>query len=209
MSRHTGSSLPDVFGNWSGTKAAYRFFSNPKVSPEEIIAPHSQTTKKRLEKEETILVLSDTTEIYYRNRTRVQDLGPMNSKYDQGLLLHPSIAFTTNGIPLGILDFRLWNREKLGSKHLPRDVRRKTPVENKESMKWIQGYRNTCEFSKGSDSRYVFICDREGDTFELFQEHINAGENAPDLLVRAVHDRKIEEGEYSWSFLKTLEQPVT
>lgn len=131
----------------------------------------------------------------------------MNSNNDQGLLLHPSIAFTVDGVPLGILDFRIWTRSKLGSKHLPRDLRKRTPIENKESMKWIQGYRTTCEFSKESDAKYIFICDREGDLFELFQEHKNAGENAPDLLVRAVHDRRIEEGEYSWSFLKTL-QPV-
>ncbi|XDD52133.1 IS4 family transposase [Leptospira sp. WS92.C1] len=205
MCNQTGSSLPDVFGNWSGTKAAYRFFSNPKVSPDEIIAPHSRATKKRLEKQETILVLSDTTEIYYRNRNRIEGLGPMNSNLDQGLLLHPSIAFTTDGIPLGILDFKMWTRLKLGSKHLPRDVRKRTPIENKESIKWIQGYRTTCEFSKESDAKYIFICDREADIFELFQEHIEVGENAPDLLIRAVYDRKIEGGDYSWSYLETLE----
>nr|WP_238325506.1 transposase [Leptospira inadai] len=27
MSKRTDSSLPDIFGNWAGTKAAYRFFS--------------------------------------------------------------------------------------------------------------------------------------------------------------------------------------
>ncbi|EMO77022.1 hypothetical protein LEP1GSC127_4875 [Leptospira kirschneri str. 200801925] len=47
------------------------------------------------------MVLSDTTEVYYRKRDHVEGLGPMNSEYNQGLLLHPSIAFTPDGIPLG------------------------------------------------------------------------------------------------------------
>ncbi|EMK03573.1 hypothetical protein LEP1GSC166_0878 [Leptospira kirschneri] len=86
-------SLPDIFGNWSGTKGAYRFFSNPKVCYDKIISPHSQATKNE-SKTRKVLVLSDTTEIYYRKRDHVEGLGPMNSEYNQGLLLHPSIAFT-------------------------------------------------------------------------------------------------------------------
>lgn len=207
MSKRTDSSLPDIFGNWAGTKAAYRFFSNPNVSAEKIVTPHSIATKKRLQNQETVLVLSDTTEIYYRNRVRVEGLGPMNSEFDQGLLLHPSIAFTTEGIPLGILDFKMWTRLSLGSKHLSRDVRKKTPIENKESIKWLQGYRATCEFAEDSDAKYIFICDREADVFELFHEYVKAGENAPDLLIRAVYDRRIEGGEHSWSYLETL-KPV-
>ncbi|EMY16359.1 hypothetical protein LEP1GSC043_2145 [Leptospira weilii str. Ecochallenge] len=115
MTKRGGTSLPDIFGNWSNTKGAYRFFSNSKVSSEKIISPHSQSTKKRLQQQETVLVLSDTTEIYYRKRDRVDDLGPMNSEYNQGLLLHPSIAFTPDGIPLGILDFKMWSRTELGA----------------------------------------------------------------------------------------------
>ncbi|EQA82160.1 transposase DNA-binding domain protein [Leptospira alstonii serovar Pingchang str. 80-412] len=57
MTKRGGTSLPDIFGNWSGTKGAYRFFSNPKVSSEKIIEPHSQATKKRLHQQETVLVL--------------------------------------------------------------------------------------------------------------------------------------------------------
>ncbi len=94
MTKRGGMSLPDIFGNWSGTKGAYRFFSNPKECYDKIISPHSQATKNRTQKQERVLVLSDTTEIYYRKRDLTPGLGPMNSEYNQGLLLHPSIAFT-------------------------------------------------------------------------------------------------------------------
>ncbi|KXZ24799.1 MULTISPECIES: IS4/Tn5 family transposase DNA-binding protein, partial [Leptospira] len=138
MTKRGGMSLPDIFGNWSGTKGAYRFFSNPKVCYDKIISPHSQATKKRIQKQETVLVLSDTTEVYYRKRDHVEGLGPMNSEYNQGLLLHPSIAFTPDGIPLGILDLKMWSRTVLGGNRSQDG--RKMSIEDKESVKWIQGY---------------------------------------------------------------------
>ncbi|EMN35949.1 transposase, IS4-like family protein [Leptospira interrogans serovar Medanensis str. L0448] len=203
MTKRGGMSLPDIFGNWSGTKGAYRFFSNPKVCYDKIISPHSQATKNRTQKQERVLVLSDTTEIYYRKRDLTPGLGPMNSEYNQGLLLHPSIAFTTDGIPLGILDLKMWSRTVLGGNRSQDG--RKMSIEDKESVKWIQGYRALCEFAKESDSKYVYICDREADIYELFQEYVVAGENAPDMLIRANHERKIEGGGCSWSYLETLE----
>ncbi|MBE8232064.1 IS4 family transposase, partial [Leptospira borgpetersenii] len=183
------------------------FFSNPKVCYDKIISPHSQATKNRIQKQERVLVLSDTTEIYYRKRDRVEGLGPMNSEYNQGLLLHPSIAFTTDGIPLGILDLKMWSRTVLGGNRSQDG--RKMSIEDKESVKWIQGYRALCEFAKKSDSKYVYICDREADIYELFQEYVVAGENAPDMLIRANHERKIEGGGCSWSYLETLEPAHT
>ncbi|WP_426554304.1 IS4 family transposase [Leptospira interrogans serovar Pomona] len=203
MTKRGGMSLPDIFGNWSETKGAYRFFSNPKVCYDKIISPHSQATKNRTQKQERVLVLSDTTEIYYRKRDLTPGLGPMNSEYNQGLLLHPSIAFTTDGIPLGILDLKMWSRTVLGGNRSQDG--RKMSIEDKESVKWIQGYRALCEFAKESDSKYVYICDREADIYELFQEYVVAGENAPDMLIRANHERKIEGGGCSWSYLETLE----
>ncbi|EJO78594.1 hypothetical protein LEP1GSC045_3112 [Leptospira interrogans serovar Pomona str. Kennewicki LC82-25] len=203
MTKRGGMSLPDIFGNWSETKGAYRFFSNPKVCYDKIISPHSQATKNRTQKQERVLVLSDTTEIYYRKRDLTPGLGPMNSEYNQGLLLHPSIAFTTDGIPLGILDLKMWSRTVLGGNRSQDG--RKMSIEDKESVKWIQGYRALCEFAKESDSKYVYICDRKADIYELFQEYVVAGENAPDMLIRANHERKIEGGGCSWSYLETLE----
>ncbi|EQA81566.1 transposase, IS4-like family protein [Leptospira alstonii serovar Pingchang str. 80-412] len=82
-------------------------------------------------------------------------------------------------------------------------------IEHKESVKWFEGYRAVCEFAKESDSKYIYICDREADIFELFQEYVDAGENAPDMLIRANRERKIEGGGCSWSYLETLEPADT
>ena len=34
--------------DWADSKAAYRFFANPKVAPGELLAPHSQRTVARM-----------------------------------------------------------------------------------------------------------------------------------------------------------------
>ncbi|EQA81562.1 transposase DNA-binding domain protein [Leptospira alstonii serovar Pingchang str. 80-412] len=55
MTKRGGTSLPDIFGNWSGTKGAYRVvFFESEVSSERIIEPHSQATKKRLHQQRVV-----------------------------------------------------------------------------------------------------------------------------------------------------------
>ncbi len=42
-----GQSIPMAFQDWCSTKAAYRFFSNPKVNEQEILSGHFEVTRKR------------------------------------------------------------------------------------------------------------------------------------------------------------------
>lgn len=43
-----GASLPFACQDWAGTKAAYRFFSNTRVSEAQILAGHFQATRERV-----------------------------------------------------------------------------------------------------------------------------------------------------------------
>lgn len=47
--------------DWADTKAAYRFFDNPKVSPEKILRPHYERTVKRMQSHVIVLAVQDTT----------------------------------------------------------------------------------------------------------------------------------------------------
>ncbi|WP_244607792.1 IS4/Tn5 family transposase DNA-binding protein [Bradyrhizobium vignae] len=59
--RH-GQSIPLVCQDWANTKAAYRFFSNDRVSEADILAGHFQSTRDRAAATEgLVLVLHDTT----------------------------------------------------------------------------------------------------------------------------------------------------
>ena len=139
-----GESIPLACQDWAGTKAAYRFFSNERVSEEEILRGHFDATRHRFAASDgPILVLHDTTEFSWR-RKRPEAVGfttTVNSGRDKagrdrlhkagrdrlhtvcGLLMHSSLAVTTDGLPLGMAAVRFWNRKKFkGTAALKRKV---------------------------------------------------------------------------------------
>ena len=86
-----------------------------------------------------------------------------------GLLMHSSMAVTTDGLPLGIAAVKFWNRKKFkGAASLKRKVNpTRVPIEGKESMRWLDNLRRSTELL-GEAARCVHIADREGDIRELF-----------------------------------------
>src|SRR4051795_4717057 len=81
-----GQSIPLVCQDWANTKAAYRFFSNERVSEADILAGHFQSTRDRAAAAEgLVLVLHDTTEFSYQ-REKSEAIGitkGMNSGRDK------------------------------------------------------------------------------------------------------------------------------
>src|SRR5258708_9036730 len=62
-----GQSIPLVCQDWANAKAAYRFFSNERISEADILAGHLQSTRDRTAATDgPVLVLHDTTEFSYR-----------------------------------------------------------------------------------------------------------------------------------------------
>lgn len=58
MSAEPGKPIPAVFGDWAETKAAYRFFDNPRVTDHRILAGHFAATAARVAASEgPILIL--------------------------------------------------------------------------------------------------------------------------------------------------------
>src|SRR5215469_18323958 len=65
-----GESIPLVCQDWANTKAAYRFFSNDRVSEADILAGHLQSTRERtIATGGRVLVLHDTTEFSYQRES--------------------------------------------------------------------------------------------------------------------------------------------
>src|SRR5881392_1104805 len=65
-----GQSIPLVCQDWANTKAAYRFFSNDRVSEADILAGHFQSTRDRTAATGgLVLVLHDTTEFTYQRES--------------------------------------------------------------------------------------------------------------------------------------------
>jgi hypothetical protein len=99
MSNGIGQTIPLAGQDWANTKAAYRFFSNPRISEEEILSGHFAGTRARVGVlKQPVLVLHDTTEFcYYSAGEAIGRLTalPFPSKSEhriRGLLMHSSLA---------------------------------------------------------------------------------------------------------------------
>ena len=70
---------------------------------------------------------------------------PLASEYQQGLLLHSTLAITPEKVPLGILQQQVWARDP-ETYGLEKDKKR--PIEEKESYKWIESLEGVNEIAK-------------------------------------------------------------
>jgi hypothetical protein len=200
--------IPQACDSRSKTKAAYRFFEHPQTSMEKILQPHYESTIQRIGKETVVLVAQDTTSLNYSTHPATENLGLIGSKADGiiGLVVHDTMAFNTDGTPLGLLDVQCWARdpEKFGKKHL----RKQLPIEEKESYKWLRSYKAVVQTQKRCPKiRLVSVGDREADIYELFELALSDPAN-PWLLVRAEHDRALADGQgHMWDYVSA--QPLS
>src|SRR5438132_11132360 len=151
-----GQSIPLVCQDWANTKAAYRFFSNDRVSEADILAGHFQSTRDRTAATGgLVLVLHDTTEFTYQ-RESSEAIGvtkSINSGRDKagrlrshtvcGILMHSSLAVTTAGLPLGLAAVKFWTRKKFkGTAALKKKINpTRVPIEKKESIRWLENLK--------------------------------------------------------------------
>jgi hypothetical protein len=67
-------SINEASTDWASAKAAYRFFDNPKVTHELVLAPHILSTELRCESHETILAVQDTTVLDFTRHHKTEAL---------------------------------------------------------------------------------------------------------------------------------------
>lgn len=183
--------------DWMDTKAAYRFFDNPKVMPDKIISAHSGRTVKRMKRHELVLAIQDTTFLNYTHHPQTEGLGEIGKKEQQqrGFGLHTTLAVTAQGQPLGVLEQQFFERPIGEASHTAAELQ-KAPIEEKESYRWLASFQKTIDLTP-EGVQVVTVCDREADIYEMF---VMAKEPHADLLVRANTDRRLdEETKHLWA----------
>jgi len=83
------------------TKASYRFFANPRVTPAAIVAAHRRTTVQRVAQYPVILAVQDTTTLNFTLHRHTQGLGPMGQAGLSGFFLHSCLAVSPRASPWG------------------------------------------------------------------------------------------------------------
>jgi hypothetical protein len=203
-----GQSIPLVCQDWANTKAAYRFFSNNRVSEADILAGHFQSTRDRtVATDGPVLVLHDTTEFSYQreNADAIGITKSINSGRDKagrlrshtvcGILMHSSLAVTREGLPLGLAAVKFWTRKKFkGTAALKKKINpTRVPIEKKESIRWLENVQQSTQLL-GNPARCVHIGDRESDIYELFCAARQAGTH---FLIRTCVDRLAGDGDHT------------
>jgi hypothetical protein len=191
------ASIPGACGGWAETQAAYRFFNQAKDSDDEstldwfdILNPHTECTEFRIRKHPVVLCLQDTTELNFQGRD-IEGLGPLSYEAQRGMYLHPTYVVTPQREPLGIVDAWIWSREFKDADGYRPGVA--------ESQRWIEGYERVAEMAlKLTETRLVYVADREADIVAMMRRAVELGEPA-DWLVRSKHNRAIPEGGKMWA----------
>jgi Transposase DNA-binding/Transposase Tn5 dimerisation domain len=172
---------------WGDTQAAYRFFDNPAVTPPELLRAHCAATMRRMTAYPVVVLVQDTTELDFTKHPP-KDAQCLNRPERFGLYAHLHLAVTPDQLPLGVAGLDYFDRspETLGQV----SARRTLPIEQKESFRWLKGYRLACQLAAAmSGTQIVSVADREADIYDIFVEAQQAASPRADYVIRARVDR--------------------
>jgi hypothetical protein len=200
------ANIPQACGSSHDAKAAYRFLDNEKVQWSAIVSPHYEAAEARIREHTVVLAAQDTTTLNYSTHPHTEGLGPISDQKHlvRGLIVHDTMTFTADGVPLGLLDLQCWARSGIASNPEP-DNR---PIEEKESFKWLQSYRAVSQVqNRCRKTMLVVVADREADIYEVFSEQARTAHGA-QLLIRANRacNRRVLDQDEAHALWPVLEQ---
>lgn len=132
-----------------------------------------------------VLAIQDLTELNFAaHAQRKRGFGTVGNGKDIGLFLHPVIvADAASGGLLGLVEALVLNRIGRAQKH-----RKKRPIEEKESQRWLDGLRAAGQALSATARLVTVITDREGD---IYPELVEPRPDNVHLLIRSAQDRSL------------------
>lgn len=158
------------------------FWGNARVNHQAIIAVQRADTLRRLEKEEQVLLVQDTTSFEFSHHPGTAGMGPLENQHCRGFFAHTTLAVSRTGVPLGVVEQQVWVRrdEDTGQRH----TRHQRPFAAKESYKWVKGLPEAEVQAEVANA--VIVCDAEAHIYEFLDE---MAERGLDFIVRAADAR--------------------
>jgi Transposase DNA-binding/Transposase Tn5 dimerisation domain len=208
-------SIPAACNGWSETQAAYRFFDNDRIDPGQLLQPHYDATIERIRQHPVVLIPQDTTE-FDLTRKHEKIGGPLGDENHWGLHDHVSLAVTPERLALGVVNSFTWARDP-DDFHKRKEARFK-PIEEKESFRWLEGYRRASAIAaQAPGTKIISLSDSEGDIYECFAEATKIEGVKAEWIVRACQNRsladegvgKLEETVAAGTVLGTLKIEVS
>ncbi len=174
LAQRPGAALPEACGSGAMLKAAYRFFTNEAIVPDDMLQSHIEATDSRLNAVPIVLAVHDTTEANWTNLRATEGLGPLGCTACNGLLVPTTLAITPERVPVGLLAQQVWARD-------PDDIgkrarRKPLPISQKDSQKWLHSLdavypaRDCCP-----TTHLISVGDREADGYDVLAAPRPAG----------------------------------
>jgi Transposase Tn5 dimerisation domain/Transposase DNA-binding len=197
MSHKPSLKFPAGCNGRAEVDAAYRFLANEHVTFHSLLTSHHDATVARIRAQTVVLIPQDTTEL---DVTRPQEImagaGPLNDSARLGFHDHVNLALTPEHLALGVVAAKIWARDPVEFQKdadQKRAARRNKLIQEKESIRWVEGYRAACDVAqKAPSTLIVSLADSEGDVYEyLLEAQPVEGVCKASFIIRACQNRAL------------------
>jgi hypothetical protein len=197
MSQKPSLKFPAGCNGRAEMRAAYRFCDNEHATFVSVLSSHHDATVVRIREQTVVLIPQDTTE---HDVTRPNEImagaGPLNDTARVGFHNHVNLAMTPERLPLGAVAATMWARDPVEfqkNADQKRAERRAKSIEEKESIRWLEGYRAACQVAQEASSTHIVsLADSEGDIYEyLLEAQPVEGVRKASFIIRACQNRAL------------------
>ena len=157
------ASLPRQMGSWRALQGAYRLLNNAAVTFEQLLTPHWEATRVAAGQVPVVLLVQDWTTLDYSAHPQTQEIGPVGSRRQRGMLLHSVLAVEpTQRQVLGLAYAQVLIRAEQRTR-VTHHVRQGSA----EGQAWERAVEALGAAPAGV--LWVHVSDRESDIFEYLQ----------------------------------------
>jgi hypothetical protein len=167
------SGTPDQAETWADLQAVYRLFDCEDVTPQAILAPHCEHTRRSCRPGDVKLIVNDTTELNFTSHKAARGLGSVGGGGKQrGFHVHSGLMLDARTEEVdGLAGQELFHRPLPGKKRGAKNTRRRDP--HRETAVWGKLIDRIGPTPPGV--RWLHVCDRGADDYEVMLRALNQG----------------------------------
>jgi hypothetical protein len=207
LAANPGGTLPQAIPQWADLKAAYRFLDQPRVTYDQIQAPHLENTLALCREPGEYLIIEDTTLLDYSCSEAALELGTIGDGSQRGFELHSAMAvrveqWTLEQRPEGIVVGLLGQQCDCPRPRAKGETEAQRWQRARKSRRWTAALKTAGPPPAGC--QWIYVADRESDFYEPIQ---TCQQLSIDFVIRSRCDRRLaDEAGYLWKEL--AQQPV-
>jgi hypothetical protein len=196
LARRPSGSLPGALPKWKDLKAAYRLLASPVMSFENVLTPHWQQVRSRCSGPGRYLLIEDTTLLDFTSHPALRGAGRIGDDRGRGFNLHTTLALRVEDQGqlslIGLAGQHWWARggqlTRGAGVRAGYEPKKRKFSRARESERWGKALADFPPALAGNQR--IYLADREGDIYELFQRCAQAG---CDFVIRACQNRALWE----------------